>query len=100
MWRCFFVTYYFLKKDGKFYLKSKELVLGYIEFAEKDNTLFVNKVFVYESFRGKGIANELMEQIVNFAKNESKKIKPICSFAVSWFEKNKKFGFVLENFDI
>lgn len=94
----FFMKYYFLRKDDKFYLKSKGSVLGYIEFLEKDNIFFINKVFVYESFRGQGIANKLMEKIVNIAQYERKKIKPICSFAVNWFEKNRKFDCVLENF--
>ena len=93
------MTYYFLKEDGKFYLKSKELILGYIEFVEEDKILLINKVFVHESFRGRGISNKLMKEIVNIAQHEHKKIKPICSFAVSWFEKNKKFVCVLEDFN-
>lgn len=88
------MKYYFLKKDDKFYLKCNKLILGYAEFLEKDNIIFINKVFVYESFRGQGIANNLMEHIVNVAKNENKKIKPICSFAVNWLDNNKKFRYL------
>lgn len=88
------MEYYFLKKGNKFYLKCDELLVGYIEFLEKDNIISINKVFVYESFRGQGIANNLMGQIVNVAKNENKKIKPICSFAVNWFENNKEFCYL------
>lgn len=90
-----FLKYYFFEKDGKFYLKCDKLILGYIEFLEEDNVIFINKVFVYEFFRGQGIANNLMEQIVNVAKNRNKKIKPICSFAVKWFENNKKFRYLI-----
>ena len=86
------MEYYFLRKSDKFYLKSEKLVLGYIDFLESDNIIFINKVFVYESFRGRDIANNLMERIVNVAECENKKIKPICSFAINWFDKNKQYN--------
>lgn len=93
-----FLKYKFLKQDRKLYIKSEELVLGCVEFFEKDDVISINKVVVGESFRGQGIANELMKEIVNIAEEESKKITPICSFAIRWFEKNKNFTYILQNF--
>lgn len=92
------MEYNFLKKDSKFYIKREELTLGHIEFLEKNNVIYINKVFVDKSFRGKGIANKLMKQIVCISKSENKKIKPICSFAIGWFENNKEYSNVLENY--
>lgn len=84
-----FLKYNFVKQNGKFYIKNENIVLGYIEFFEKNNIISINKVVVEEPFRGQGIANKLMEQIVNMAENNNKKINPICSFAVSWLKKQK-----------
>ncbi len=89
------MKYNFLKQNGKFYIKHEKLVLGYIEFLDKDNIISINKVVVEESYRGQGIAGKLMEQIVNVSDEENKKINPVCPFAVSWFEKNKNFSHVL-----
>lgn len=94
-----FLKYNFVKQNGKFYIKNENIVLGYIEFFEKNNIISINKVVVEESFRGQGIANKLMEQIVNIADEKNKKINPVCSFAVSWFEKNKNFSHVLVKFN-
>lgn len=84
-----FLKYNFVKQNGKFYIKNENIVLGYIEFFEKNNIISISKVVVEEPFRGQGIANKLMEQIVNMAENNNKKINPICSFAVSWLKKQK-----------
>lgn len=94
-----FLKYNFLKQNNKFYIRCDNLDLGYIEFLEKDHVISINKVVVGESFRGQGIAGKLMEQIVNIADEKNKKIRPICSFAVSWFEKNKNFRHVLAKDD-
>ena len=90
-----FLKYKFLKQDDKLYIKCEKLVLGYIDFFEKDDVILIDKVIVGESFRGQGIANKLMEQMVDVAEAENKRIKPICSFAVRWFEKNKKFSYII-----
>ena len=94
-----FLKYNFVKQNGKFYIKNENIVLGYIEFFDKNNIISINKVVVEESFRGQGIANKLMEQIVNIADEKNKKINPVCSFAVSLFEKNKNFSHVLVKFN-
>ncbi|MEM3454511.1 MAG: GNAT family N-acetyltransferase, partial [Thermoproteota archaeon] len=39
-------------------------------------------------FRGKGIAAKLMEALISYCEKNNMKIYPICSYAVSFFEKN------------
>ena len=54
---------------------------GYINYEKKENNLIIFKVFVNEEHRNLGIANKLMQEIYNFAKNNNLTIIPICSYS-------------------
>ena len=60
--------------------------LAHIDYTQKDDTLYINKVFVSDVLRGQGIAGVLMENFISFA--QDKKVVPICSYAVNWMEKH------------
>lgn len=51
----------------------------------------VNHTFVDPSLRGQGIAKQLMDSVVEFAKKEHLKIKPTCSYAVKVFPRYKEY---------
>lgn len=54
-----------------------------------------NRTFVDESLRGQGIAGKLVDVVVEKARKENKKIRPVCSYAVKAFENNSEFEDVL-----
>lgn len=49
----------------------------------------ITRVFVDESQRGQGVAGKLVNLAYDEIKSRGLKVKPICSYAVSWFERNK-----------
>lgn len=76
-------------KDQLFWDKDGELI-AYVNFPQvEEGTHVITKVFVDESLRGQGVAGKLMEEMVNYAKENSIELKVSCPYAVSWFEKNK-----------
>ncbi len=62
---------------------------GYINYEKKEKNLIIFKVFVNEEHRNLGIANKLMQEIYNFAKNNNLTIVPICSYSKKWLEKQQ-----------
>lgn len=62
---------------------------------DNNNNIVIEKIFVDPKFRGQGIAGKLMMEIVNYAKNNNKKIICVCPYAVNWFEKHEEFQTLL-----
>jgi predicted GNAT family acetyltransferase len=85
--------------------KGKQMF--YIGESEKDNLAKVtyqldrngnyvlDHTYVSVELRGQKIAQKLVKQMVDFAREEGKKIIPVCSYAVSEFEKNNDYHDVL-----
>ena len=55
----------------------------------------LDRTFVDESLRGQGVAGKLVEAVVEKARREGAKIVPVCSYAVSAFEKHEDYHDVL-----
>lgn len=89
----------FLYEDERIFLQDENRkVTAEICFKPvSENTICINRTFVDASMRGHGIANLLMEQAVNSAKKQNKKIKAECSYAAAWFEKNPEYAVFLSN---
>ena len=63
-------------------------LLGKIEFTRSDNNMTILHTYAYES--GRGIGTMLMQTAVEWAKEHSYTIIPVCSFAQRYLSKNKK----------
>lgn len=82
----------FIHEENKIYLKNEEeKILAEVTFPNEDeNTVVINHTFVDESLRGKGIANELLKEVVKDLRKKKLKCIPTCSYAIHWFEKNEE----------
>src|SRR5699024_4177275 len=62
--------------------------LAEITYAEsEDNKVIANHTFVDPSLRGQGVAEQLVDALVEEMKREGKKIVPLCSYVVALFER-------------
>ena len=61
---------------------------GYVQFEVENKTLYLNHTVVLEKYRGLGFGKLLMEETIRYAEENGLKIKPICSYAIVYFEKN------------
>ncbi|MEC5424207.1 GNAT family N-acetyltransferase [Virgibacillus sp. C22-A2] len=64
------------------------------ELSEEDH-LVVDHTFVSDELRGQGMAGKLVERVVNHARDERKKIVPVCSYAKEKMEKTSEYQDVL-----
>ena len=56
----------------------------------------VTHTVVDESVRGRGIAGQLMKELVKELREDGRKAELSCSYAVRWFEKHPECSDVLQ----
>ena len=54
------------------------------------NIIIIDHTSVSEELRGQNIGKQLLERLVEFAREENKKIVPLCPFAKKEMMKNKE----------
>lgn len=88
----------FQYEEGRFYLNDDSgKKLAEVTFkSSNDNVYILDSTWVDPSLRGKGLAQKLVDNVVEKARNESKKIVPLCSYARILFERNEKYSDVWE----
>lgn len=87
----------FLKKEGRIYKEDDNgeeiAVITYVPVT--DDVVDANHTFVDPSLRGQGIAEKLVEALVDDMEKEGKKIKPGCPYVEALFErKTDKYGHI------
>ncbi|MCF3943656.1 GNAT family N-acetyltransferase [Oceanobacillus alkalisoli] len=87
-----------IKKAGnKFYVgEDVKSPLAEITYVESSRSLVViDHTYVSDELRGQGIAGKLLEQVVLYAREHQKKIKPLCVFAKKRMEETVEYHDVL-----
>ena len=61
------------------------------------HTIIANHTWVDDSLRGQGVARQLLDVLVEFAREKNIKIIPLCPFAKSQFDKDPSIRDVLKS---
>lgn len=61
-----------------------------------EHTLIVDRTFVSEELRGQNIARKLLQGLTAWAREENKKIIPLCPFAKAEMAKNPDYADLLK----
>lgn len=82
---------------SKFYIgESESNFTAHITFKNGgNNIIIIDHTFVDPSLRGQGVAQLLMDAVVQMAREEQLKIVPVCSYAVVAFQRHKEYQDVL-----
>ena len=62
--------------------------LAIADYHRKDGKLFITHVEVPSALRGKGVAAQLMQGVVEHVKNQGLTLVPICSYAVAYMQRH------------
>ncbi|SET38662.1 hypothetical protein SAMN05216389_11055 [Oceanobacillus limi] len=83
--------------NGKFYVgENEQEPSAEITFTqENDSTIRVDHTYVSDQLRGQGMAGKLVAEVVSYAREEGKKIRPECSYAKNKLEKTSEYHDVL-----
>ncbi|WP_110927121.1 GNAT family N-acetyltransferase [Bacillus massiliglaciei] len=82
--------------EGNFYVEEEGEKLAEISyFSSGDGEITVDHTEVSEKLRGQKVGNQLVERLVEYAREENVKVVPICSFAQVQFTKHPEYQDVL-----
>ncbi len=83
-----------VKKGSKnFYIgESEDNVLAEMTFIDSDEGFItLDHTIVKEELSGQGAGKLILKEIVDWARKENKKIKPLCPYAKAQMEKNEEY---------
>jgi uncharacterized protein len=83
-------------KKGMFYVVDNQQTIAEMTYVwDGDKKIIIEHTEVDDSFNRKGIGKQMVETAVNFAREKSIKIIPLCPFVKSVFDKVVGFRDVL-----
>ena len=62
-----------------------------------DDVLLIKHTYVHDGFSGQGVGKNLLNAMVEKARRENKKLRPVCEFAKGVLEKKEEYHDVLES---
>ena len=87
-----------IKKDkNKFYIgDDTEHAIAEITFVPTgEDKIIIDHTYVSESLKGQGLGGQLVNKVAEYARQENKKIIPLCPFAKSVMTKSNEYKDVL-----
>lgn len=90
----------FTKGDNRYYKEDAagKLIAEITYKPVDDETVEADHVFVDESLRGGGVAEQLVDRLVEEMKAEDKKIVPVCPYVIALFKRKKeKYADIIAN---
>ncbi len=86
----------FTKGENRFYKEEDGKLVAEITYVPKINSVEVDHTFVDPSLRGQGVAEKLVDRVVEEMEKENKKIVAVCPYVVTLFErKPEKYASII-----
>ena len=80
------------KEENRFFINESDKLVGEITFVKKSNYLIANHTFVNPDYRGQGIAEILLEVLVDYALKNGFKIQAVCSYVRKKFTESDRYN--------
>jgi uncharacterized protein len=65
--------------------------LSKLDYMEDDNTIVMTHVGVYPGHRGQGVAGKLTEVALEYAKEKSLRVIPMCPYIATYIRRNPQY---------
>ncbi len=75
---------------------DEDTIIGECEVEQNDNIWAIVHTGVREEYGGRGIAKQLVLQVINEARKQNKKILPLCSYAKHMMEGKEEYQDIIE----
>ncbi|MBS7333081.1 MAG: N-acetyltransferase [Weeksellaceae bacterium] len=83
--------------DGQFTIYEGDEIVGYIKYEwAKNGNINATGTFIDEKYRGQGLGENLMEELIELAEQNDVQIYPICPYVIHYFEKHPEFEYLLD----
>ncbi|MFV0381209.1 MAG: GNAT family N-acetyltransferase [Breznakia sp.] len=83
-------------KDSQLVYEVDQKILAYIDFKKNAQVYSIMEVFVDSSLRGQGVAQQLMDAMVQVLQEQQAQCIAVCPYAIAYFEKHPQFQTVLQ----
>ncbi|HET8809009.1 MAG TPA: GNAT family N-acetyltransferase [Flavobacteriaceae bacterium] len=78
--------------DGMFYMEDDEGIVSEMTYTQKDNGIMViDHTKTRKNLEGNGLASKVLDHVVNFARENSIKIDPLCPFVEAKFDEIESY---------
>lgn len=67
-------------------------VIAEIDWSEEQGVMQMTHTYVDDSLRGQGVAKVLLDQAATYAREHELKMKAICSYVVSAFDRSDEYN--------
>ena len=82
--------------NNTFFIGEENNELAKITFVPTgESKIIIDHTYVSETARGQGLGEQLVERVVQYARENNKKIIPLCPFAKLQIEKNPSYSDIL-----
>jgi len=71
------------KEDGKLFLEEEHNIIAELIYEEHDDYYDVTSTFTDPEYRNRGLARDLVDEIVEMARENGKKIQPTCPYVAA-----------------
>ncbi|SHI35348.1 hypothetical protein SAMN04488096_101250 [Mesonia phycicola] len=79
--------------NGMFYMKDEEGIVCELTYVKKENNILViDHTQTRKNLEGQGIASQLLDHTVNYAREHKYKIDPLCPFAEVKFDEIEAYN--------
>lgn len=78
--------------EGRRFTTQREGHEGLVEYRRQGDTLTITHTLVPEAIGGRGIAGELVQAVMEFARAEGMKVVPQCSYAAGWLDRHPEYA--------
>lgn len=77
---------------GVFFMRGDKGVSSELTYSLKENVMVIDHTETKREFEGQGLASQLLDKAVDYARNKDYKIDPLCPFAEVKFDENSKYS--------
>jgi len=77
--------------SGMFYIESNGEIIAKMTYRLNKNLIKIDHTEINNQLKGKGIGKKLLFEVIEFARANKIKVKPVCDFAKSVFEKEPAY---------
>jgi predicted GNAT family acetyltransferase len=78
-------------EEGRYTIAVQGKTVGLADFADRDDQRVFYHTEIDPAYGGRGLATILVEAALNAARDEGKRVVPVCSMVVTVLEKHPEF---------
>lgn len=78
------------QNNGEFFLFDQDKKIGELTFSIKDHYMIMSHTGVNVEYRGQGLAEKLVLAGIDYARENSLKIRPYCSYVSAYISRHEE----------